>query len=310
MEVIRLHHPYSPAQIPKEDVVLVLGFFDGVHRGHQAVIQKGRALADENKLKLAVMTFDQHPSIVFRPAKEGVKYLTSEAKKLQKFEALHVDIVYIVSFTSAFAQLAPQAFVDQYLVGLHAKMVVSGFDYTYGKKEVANVAHLPGYARARFDVVTVSKKEEQGQKISSTHIRQYLNAGQMEAVAQQLGEVYETTGTVVHGDARGRLLGFPTANIQVPVTTHLPKIGVYAVQIKINQKWYQGMGSIGHNATFGAHRILTIEVNIFDFDAEIYGEEVTVRWFHYLRDQITFTDTTQLIAQLKQDEQETKVYFS
>lgn len=311
MQIISIRHPYTSEQIPKDEVVMVLGFFDGVHRGHQKVIETGKKIAKEKGLKLAVMTFNQHPSIVFQKVlPENMKYLNSLEQKEQLMESLGVDILYVIEFTSAFAHLAPQEFVDQYIVGLHAKAAVSGFDYTYGPKDIADVAHLPGYAKERFEITTVSKEELAGAKISSTRIRELMEQGKMEEVTELLGYVYETDGTVVHGDARGRLLGFPTANIKVKSTVRLPRIGVYAVKIQVGDNWYLGMGSIGHNDTFGDGRDLTVEVYILDFHQDIYGEQVAVRWNHYLRDQVKFDGAQSLIVQLKQDEQDTADYFS
>lgn len=311
MQVIPIRHPYRSEQIPTDEVVMVLGFFDGVHQGHRKVIETGKKIAEEKGLKLAVMTFNQHPSIVFKKVlPENMKYLNSLEQKEQLMEKLGVDILYVVEFTSAFAQLTPQEFVDQYIVGLHGVAAVSGFDYTYGPKDLADVAHLPGYAKNRFDVITVNKEELAGAKISSTRIRELMEKGQMEDVTDLLGYVYETDGTVVHGDARGRLLGFPTANIKVKSTVRLPRIGVYAVKIQIGNKWHIGMGSIGHNDTFGNGRELTVEVYILAFDQDIYGEQVTVCWNHYLRDQVKFDGADNLILQLKQDEVDTAVYFS
>ena len=310
MQIIPIRHPYNSEQIPEDDVVMVLGFFDGVHRGHQKVIETGKKIAIEKGLKLAVMTFNQHPSIVFQKVlPENMKYLNSLEQKERLMANLGVDILYVIEFTSAFAHLAPQEFVDQYIVGLHAAVAVSGFDYTYGPKEIADVAHLPGYANDRFKVVTVSKEELAGAKISSTRIRDLMEQGRMEEVTELLGYVYETDGTVVHGDARGRLLGFPTANIKVKSTVRLPRVGVYAVKIQVGEKWHVGMGSIGHNDTFGEGRELTVEVYILDFHQDIYGEQVTVSWNHYLRDQIKFDGAENLIVQLKQDEQDTADYF-
>ncbi|MDN6639877.1 MAG: riboflavin biosynthesis protein RibF [Tetragenococcus sp.] len=311
MEVIELRHPYSKDMIPKEDVVLVLGFFDGVHKGHQEVIETGRKIADEQGLKLAVMTFNQHPSIVFKKIKPSeIKYLTNLEQKEQLMANLGVDYLYIVEFTSLFAELSPQEFVDQYIVDLHAKYAVAGFDYTYGLKDVADMKHLPQYAKGRFEVVTVSKKTQGSSKISSTRIRESLDQGDMETAANLLGYTYEIDGTVVHGDARGRTLGFPTANVKASSTTRLPKEGVYASEIKVGDKWYPAMGSIGHNDTFEKGRQLTIEVYILNFAQDIYGEQVSVRWNHLLREQVAFNSADELIQQLKKDEEDTRRYFT
>ncbi|WP_122646898.1 riboflavin biosynthesis protein RibF [Enterococcus mediterraneensis] len=311
MKIITIRHPYDPAQIPDEDIVLVLGFFDGVHKGHQKVIQKGKQIAEEQGLKLAVMTFNQHPSIVFQKIDpDTMKYLTNLSQKEGIMESLGVDYLYEIEFTSAFSSLKPQEFVDQYIVDLHAKFAVTGFDYTYGPKDIADVAHLPEYAKNRFTVVTVAKETDEGEKISSTRIRHLLDEGDMEEANRLLGYSYEIEGTVVHGDARGRTLGFPTANIQYTTTCRLPKEGVYVSELKVGDRWYPAMGSIGHNDTFGKGRELTVEVYILDFHQDIYGEQVRVRWLHLLRDQVAFNGAEALIDQLHADEEATRNYFN
>lgn len=310
MKIIKIRHPYKKEQIPDEDVVLVLGFFDGVHRGHQKVIREGRKIADVEGLKLALMTFNQHPSIVFQKLKpENMKYLTSLEQKERIMETLGVDYLYEIEFTSAFASVPPQQFVDDYIAGLHGKYAVSGFDYTYGPRDIADVSHLSQYAKDRFAIVTVPKEEIEGKKVSSTRIREMLDNGSMEEVNKMLGYIYEIDGIVMHGDARGRTLGFPTANIKYKSSVRLPMEGVYACEMKIEGKWYQAMGSIGHDKTFGEDRGLTVEINILDFDQDIYGEQVSVRWNHLLRGQVTFDGAEALIAQLKQDALDTTDYF-
>lgn len=310
MEIIKLHHPYQVNEIPKDEVVLALGFFDGVHRGHQEVIGRAKSIAEKNKVKLAVMTFNQHPSIVFKKLNpDQHKYLSTVSRKEELMEKIGVDFLYEVDFTSAFASLAPQDFVDQYIVGLNAQTVVAGFDYTFGKKEVASMSHLPLYAKDRFEIEVVEKQTLQEEKISSTRIRLALEIGDMAVANKLLGYTYATPGRVVHGDARGRLLGFPTANIVVENFVKLPRTGVYAVEILVGGKMHKGMASIGYNVTFEPNRPLTVEVYILDFDDDIYGEEVTVFWYDYLRDEEKFDSIDALIAQLKQDEIDTAHFF-
>ncbi len=310
MEIVTLHHPYKEQDIPKGDVVLVLGFFDGLHRGHQQVIATGKKEANEKKIPLALMTFNQHPSIVFKkPNEEITQYLTNLETKKRLLENLGVDILYVVDFTSSFAKLPPQEFVDEYVVGLHAKTVVSGFDYTYGPKEIADVKHLPLYGKGCFDVKTVDCFDEKGEKVSSTRIRKALDEGQIAEVTHLLGRPYEISGVVVHGEARGRQLGFPTANLDVPKDMRLPKEGVYGTEILVGGKWYESMTSVGHNDTFGEGRHLTVEVNIFDFHEDIYGETVRLAFNQFLRDQVKFNGAEALIEQLHQDEAEIRAYF-
>nr|WP_251006045.1 riboflavin biosynthesis protein RibF [Carnobacterium sp. ISL-102] len=305
-----MHHPYLADEIPEDKVVLALGFFDGVHRGHQEVIFRAKSLADKNNLKLAVMTFNQHPSIVFKKLNSDQhKYLSTVSRKEELMEKIGVDYLYEVDFTSAFASLAPQDFVDQYIVGLHAQTVVAGFDYSFGKKEVASMVHLPKYANNRFEIVVVEKQTLREEKISSTRIRSALEVGDMPVANNLLGYIYATPGRVIHGDARGRLLGFPTANIEVENLVKLPRKGVYVVEIVVGGRTYKGMASIGHNVTFEPNRPLTVEVYILDFSADIYGEEVKVLWHDYLRDEKKFDSIDALIAQLKQDELDTAQFF-
>lgn len=305
VQVIKIRHPLKGELIPSGDVVLAMGFFDGVHRGHQAVIARARKIAKNKGLPLAVLTYDHAPGIVYRQYKGGFKYLSTVNRKLELLEKLGVDIVYLVSFTSAFANLVPQRFVDQYLIGFHAQTVVAGFDHTYGLAEIASMDLLPKYAANRFEVVTVPKftENDSSQKIGSREIRQLIDKGNVKAANDALGYTYQTTGLVVHGLARGRTLGFPTINVEYPEEERIPGIGVYAVSVKIGNNWYGGMASVGHNITFGDSNQLTVEIYLFDFHQMVYGEEVLVHWHDYLRGEEKFAGATELVAQMRQDEQ-------
>lgn len=310
MEIIKIHHPYQKERIPSEPVVLALGFFDGVHKGHRTVISTAKKIAEEKNVSLALMTFNQHPSIVFKKVDpEAITYLSTIQRKEEFMAELGVDYLYEVDFTSSFASLAPQEFVDQYIVGLHAITVVAGFDYTYGKKDVASMEHLEGYANGKFDVIEVGKVTGDGEKISSTRIRKALAEGNIAEANDLLGYIYQTPGIVIHGDARGRTLGYPTANIDIRSGVGVPKVGVYAVRININNTWYEGMASIGYNITFESNRQLSVEVNIFDFNSNIYGESVSVEWHEYMRAEKKFPSIETLIDQLAQDEKEIREYF-
>ncbi len=304
MQVIKIHHPLDPHLIPTGPVVLAMGFFDGVHRGHQAVIRRAKKIARQRHLPLAVLTYTHAPGIVYRQYPGGFKYLSTVQRKLDLLQQLGVNRVYLVSFTSQFANQSPQVFVDRYLVGFHSQVVVAGFDHTYGPATVATMAKLPDYARGRFEVVTVPKFTGNGQqKIGSRVIRQQIDNGQVQVANNELGYYYTTTGLIVHGLARGRTLGFPTINIETPTPERLPGVGVYATTVLINKHWYGGMASVGHNVTFGDHNQLTLEIYLFDFNQLVYGEEVRVRWYQYLRGEEKFSGAKELVAQLKRDEQ-------
>ncbi|MCC5894882.1 MAG: bifunctional riboflavin kinase/FAD synthetase [Alkalibacterium sp.] len=307
MEIIKIHHPYDPKEIYQNDIVLVLGFFDGVHRGHQAVIKKGIQLAKEKNMKCAVMTFNRHPAFVYRNFDpDNLNYLTPLDRKEEIMSHLGVDILYEVAFTSKFGALSPQTFVNEYIVNWHAKVVVAGFDYTYGKAHVANMDTLHSYAKGRFDIVKVNKKTDEKDKISSTRIRRYISEAKIDQANELLGYIYETSGFVIHGDARGRDLGYPTANIYPHPYVMVPKRGVYAVKMHVNNEWHDGMASIGYNPTFGHRPNYSIEVHLFDFSEEIYGEDVQVKWVDYLRDEIKFNSVDELIERLDQDQIEAK----
>ena len=169
--------------------------------------------------------------------------------------------------------------------------------------------YLPTYSKNRFDIVEVSPQVSDGEKISSTNIRIALDNGNMEYVNSKLGYTYQFDGYVMHGDARGRTLGYPTANLKIKKHIWMPKTGVYVVSARISDKWYQGMASIGYNITFEKNRQKTVEVNLFDFDKMIYGEKITVRWHHYLRGEQRFSGIESLIDQLDQDKIDSEAYF-
>lgn len=311
MQVIELTYPYAQEQIIEQDIVLALGFFDGLHRGHQKLIETAKHIAKQQGYLLAVMSFHQHPSVVLQNLPEQeVTYLSSLERKTALLEQMGVDVFYVVEFTREFSSLLPQQFVDEFIVGLHAKVVVAGFDYTYGKPSIASMKQLHQYAKERFAIVCIPEQKENDEKISSTAIREALLNGNMQQANHLLGYAYQTQGTVVHGYKRGsKLLGYPTANVEVADAILLPKVGVYAVRMLVHQQWYQGMASIGYNPTFGGEEHPVVEVNVFDFDEEIYEEEVVVEWRHYLRDEMKFDTVEALVVQLGEDKEQTLAFF-
>lgn len=311
MRVIQLQYPFQPTAVDQAPKVMALGFFDGVHRGHQAVIKKAVQIGQQKQLPVGVMTFDRYPGIVFHKVSEQeFTYLSSLKRKAELIAALGVDYLYVVNFTEAVGHLRPQAFVDQFLVGLGVKTAVAGFDYTYGRPiETANMASLPHYARGRFEVVTVARQTYHGKKISSGAIRHALATGDLALANELLGYVYETSGIVVHGFHRGHELGFPTANVQDQDRERLPGQGVYVTQLAVSGNWYPAMTQIGRNLTFSNQNPITVEANILNFDQDIYDQPVKLRWYHYLRGEVKFENAAGLIMQLQQDQVATEAYF-
>lgn len=307
LDIIHVKHSKTKDYIINEDIVLILGFFDGVHLAHQKVINEGIRIGRERGLKVALMTFNRHPKIVYQKiAAKDYHYLTQPTQKYDHIKALGVDILYNVFFNSEFGNLSPQDFVDQYIVDWHAKVVVAGYDYTYGKPSIASMEHLPMYAKGRFEIIQVSEEKTTDNSISSTAIRQFIKDGEIEQANAMLGYEYETLGFVIRGDARGRDLGYPTANIKPHPDTLLPKIGVYAVRFTVKGQTYVGMASVGYNVTFSDEKILSTEVAVFDFNEEIYGDDVKIEWVAYLRGEEKFNNAEGLIEQLKKDELESR----
>ncbi|ABD99384.1 riboflavin biosynthesis protein RibF [Ligilactobacillus salivarius] len=312
MKIVKLKEPYDKNAIVDSPIVLALGFFDGVHRGHQEVIKRAIEKGKSLGVKVAVMTFDRHPKIIFQNIDgEKFKYLTMLDEKLKHFKNLGVDIAYVVKFDENLAYLSPQDFIDKYVVGLHAICVVAGQDYTYGKHDIANMDTISDFAKGRFEIITVDHLQRNDQKISSTQIRKDLDSGNVEAANLLLGYQYENHGTVEHGFKRGRKIGFPTLNVSIPKNERILGEGVYAVKVKIDKDnlWYEGMASIGHNETFGDDLEKTVEINLFNFDKSVYGEKVIVKWYKFLREMVKFDSVEELIDQLNKDKRDTEVFF-
>lgn len=314
MKVITIHHPHD---FKKEDfppLVMALGYFDGIHLGHQKVIKLAKAIAEENEWKSAVMTFDPHPSVVLSQKNKQIQLITPLEDKKQLIQTMGIDYLFIVRFTSSFANLSPEEYVDQYICGLNVQHVVAGFDFSYGKFGKGTMETLPIHAKERFTYSKVDKlviNEEGEEKVSSTLTRELLSNGDMLGVQNVLGRFYQTNGIVIHGEKRGRQIGFPTANIQLNSDYILPKPGVYAVKIKVNHKWLNGVCNIGFKPTFKKEEeyMLTIEVHIIDFDQSIYGEEVKIEWHKRIRDEKKFDGIDQLKEQISKDTLETIKYF-
>jgi riboflavin kinase / FMN adenylyltransferase len=301
VEVIKIQHPHQLSNIPPS--VCALGYFDGVHLGHRKVILEAKQTAFQLGLKSAVMTFDPHPSVVLAKSIQHVEYISPLNDKIKLLEAIGVDYVFVVNFTIEFAHLLPQEFIDLYIIGLNIKHVVAGFDFSYGRMGKGTMETLPFHSRNLFSYTVVPKLSDEGEKISSTLIRTMITNGKMEKLPSYLGRYYQTRGEVIHGDKRGRTIGFPTANIELKEDYLLPPLGVYAVKFYVNEKWYNGVCNIGYKPTFNQenkHKP-AIEVHIFDFDQDIYGQLVIVEWHKFIRKEQKFNGINELIHQIQLD---------
>jgi riboflavin kinase / FMN adenylyltransferase len=313
VEVFYLNHPHHMKREEIPSLVMALGYFDGVHLGHQKVILHAKKVAEENGFKSAVMSFDPHPSVVLGKSVQHVEYITPLNEKIRVLSNLEIDYFFVIRFTEAFAQLLPQEFVDHYLIDLNVKHVVAGFDYSYGRMGKGNMETLPFHSRKQFTFSVIEKLQYEHEKISSTFIRACIHKGEMERLTKFLGRFYRTSGEVIHGEKRGRKIGFPTANVDVCDDYLLPPTGVYAVKLIRNasNQIYKGVCNVGYKPTFHKEKAdkPSVEVFIFDFQGEIYGEKVTVEWHRRLRSEQKFSGVDELVAQIERDKQQAHEYF-
>lgn len=291
-------------------IAMALGSFDGVHLGHQKVINKTKKIAALNGWKSGVMTFDPHPSVVLGGKSKKVSYLTSFEAKVEQMEKLEIDYLFIICFTKEFASLSPQSFVDHYLIDLHVKHVVAGFDYTYGKQALGTSETLSIHSRGQYETTIIHKETFAGEKVSSTLIRSFIHNGEMDKIPPLLGRFYTLDGIVIDGDKRGRTIGFPTANVQKTSDVILPPNGVYGVKLLVKNTWYEGVCNVGTKPTFQSEKHdPSIEVHLLDFNEMIYGETVKIEWHFRIRNEQKFDGVQSLVQQIEKDKQKAIAYF-
>ena len=298
MKTIRIKNEKDIQQI--EHTVLVLGYFDGLHKGHQALFAEARKMAAEKHLKIAVLTFPESPKLAFvRYQPSLMLHLTSPEERLQQLENLGVDYLYLVDFTSQFARNTAEQFFTKYISRLKAKAVIAGFDYHFGsdRRSAEDLEKL-----FEGQVIVVPSVNFNGAKISSTRIRETVLAGNVAESNQLLGYSLSTRGIVVHGNARGRTIGYPTANLAPLDRVILPADGVYVVDVEHDGQIYRGMASVGKNVTFEGDE-LRFEANIFDISQDIYGDTIRIFWLDKIRDMVKFDNVDELVKQLQADEE-------
>ncbi|WP_085523934.1 bifunctional riboflavin kinase/FAD synthetase [Tuberibacillus sp. Marseille-P3662] len=310
MEVVHLQHPPEFREDDVHPKVMALGYFDGVHIGHKKVIQKSIDIARHLGTEAAVMTFHPHPSAVIKHLTTREDYITPPQEKVRILEEMGIERLYFVTFDHAFSQLSPQTFVDDYLAGLGAKHVVAGYDFTYGKKAQGTMENIATFARNNFDYTVISKVNVHDEKVSTTKIRGLILDGEVDKVPDYLGRYYQLSGEVVHGDKRGRELGFPTANVQCDEPYVIPNKGVYAVKAWTSSQSFYGVASIGERPTFYSEsQPVLVEVYLFHFTGDLYGERLTVEWYQRLRDEVAFSNARELVEQMNQDKEDALRYF-
>jgi len=293
---------------PKQPLALTVGNFDGVHRGHQAMLQRLTEAAEDLELPPAVLTFDPHPREFF--AKEAAPpRLSSVRGKLEQFAARGIAEAYIARFDARLAGLSAEEFVERVLVEcLGTRWVLVGDDFRFGRGRSGDLALLRAKASS-FSVEAMPTVSVEGERVSSSAVRAALAKGELEHAARLLGRPYAITGRVAHGDKRGRNLGFPTANVPL---RHKPALsGVFAVRVHgLGDTPRTGVASLGVRPTVKAGGKPLLEVFVFDFDEAVYGRRVSVEFLHKLRDEERYPDFPALVRQMQVDVDQAREYFA
>jgi riboflavin kinase/FMN adenylyltransferase len=292
--------------------IVTTGTFDGVHLGHQKIISRLKDVAKEVDGSTVLLTFSPHPRMVLFPDDNELKLLNTLPEKIELLEKYGVDHLIVYPFTKEFSRLTSIEFVRNILVNsIQTKRLVIGYNHHFGRNREGSFEHLKEYGPLYgFEVEEIPAKDIDHIQISSTKIRNALLIGDVKTATTYLGHIYSLTGTVVKGKQLGRTIGYPTANLQVTDSYKLiPGDGVYAVKIKHKNIFYGGMLNIGNNPTVEG-KGKSIEVNIFDFDKMIYGDEATIYFIERLRDEVKFNNLEELKEQLAKDKQDSVSKFN
>jgi riboflavin kinase/FMN adenylyltransferase len=290
---------------PLENAVVTIGTFDGVHLGHRKIISRITELADECGGESVILTFFPHPRMILHPEDESLKLINTIHEKAELLEELGVDHLIITPFSRDFSNQEPEAYIRDVLVNrIGTKKIVIGYDHRFGKDRQGGFDTLLKLSTVyNYDVIEIPEQDINDVAVSSTRIRNALLSGDIELANTFLGYPFFITGKVGRGDKIGRTIGYPTANIVIEESYKLiPSDGIFSAIVNISGTNYKGMAYIGTRPTInGITR--NIEVNIFDFDTEIYGQEVSMQFLHFVRGDIKFEGLEQLIAQLAKDKE-------
>lgn len=301
MEII--HHIKA---FESEGTVATIGFFDGVHKGHQFLIQQVKDAAKKEHLQSLIVTFDQHPRLVleqdFQP-----KLLNTLDEKVSLIEKTGVDACYILPFTKEMSKLTSAEFLEQILhQQLHVKKLIIGHDHRFGHNREDNFEQYQQYGKKLgIEIEQTIPFVESETTISSSVIRRLLEQGDVERANEYLNYEYSLSGVVVYGQQNGRKINFPTANLAVDdIHKLIPRLGVYAVKVEVDGEHYFGMLNIGIRPTIDVNnKIPTIEVNIFDFNRDIYSHNLKLIFVKRVRDEVRFKDLAELAGQIKKDQE-------
>jgi riboflavin kinase/FMN adenylyltransferase len=277
--------------------IVTIGTFDGVHLGHQKIINRLLELKKQNGGEIVLFTFEPHPRKVLFPEQRDLKLITTSEEKCELLEKFNVDNVLVYPFSTSFSQMPARDYIFEILVkGLKTGTLVIGYDHRFGSNREGNLNMLKELEKLGiFEVEEISAQEIDQLNVSSTRIRKAIDEGDIETANKFLGYNFFVSGIVVKGKQLGRTIGYPTANIFVADSNKLiPKIGVYSVYAIYKGKKYKGMLNVGINPTTDTDNKIKVEVNIFDFDKEIYGENLKVEFVRRIRDEKKFANLDEL----------------
>ena len=301
-----MQHYRSLADVSIQNAWLTIGVFDGVHRGHQAILRQLAAGAHQNGAPAVLLTFDPHPAIVL--ADRDLRLLTTPDERAALASNLNVDAVVTHPFDRIVSEMSAREFMARLKDHLGLSHLLIGYDFALGKNREGNAQRLAelggefGYATEVVNAVG----DESG-VISSTEIRKLISLGNVEAAANLLGRNYALSGPVVHGDGRGRRINIPTANIQYPESKLLPANGIYACRARLGADLFTAATNIGFNPTFTPDkRTVNVEAHILDFDRDLYGETLTLEFVSRLRDELKFDSVAALLTQIHADIEKTR----
>ena len=286
----------------KKSTIITIGTFDGVHLGHQKILKKLNIEAENNGLESSVLTFFPHPRTVLNP-NSSLKLINTIEERISLFKKSKIDNLIVHPFTKEFSELGSEDYVKNILVDqLKAKIVLIGYDHKFGKNRTADINNLKEYGiKYNFEVIEIKAEEINDIAISSTKIRNSIEEGDIQLTNSYLGYEFSFFGKVVKGNSIGKTLGFPTANIKIGTDLKLiPKNGVYLISTIINQKIIFGMMNIGIKPTTNENT-KSIEVNLFDFNQDLYDTNITIYIKQFLREEIKFDSLNELKLQIEKD---------
>lgn len=292
--------------------IISVGTFDGVHAAHRSIITKVTGLGRQNNARSFIVTFHPHPQEVLKSKAPGIKLLTTTGEKLSILQSLGIENVLLINFTEEFSKTSPEDFYENLIYGkIGIEHLVVGFDHLFGHNREGDFDALLQYGRELgFTVDRVDEIDVNGDKVSSSKIRKYLTEGVIEKANRLLGYEYGLSGTVVVGDKIGRELGYPTANISPDYANKLvPADGVYCVRVSYGSGKFFGMMNIGFRPTLTNGTKWVAEVNIFNFEKEIYGEKLSVNFLTKLRDEKRFGSKDELVQQINSDKENSIKYL-